>query len=294
MTGYADPAYAASLSEWGEPRPLPACGGSVLVRQVSGSEASDAMGPYPLFACRDWSRIGEDVAALAGRLVALSLVTDPFAGADEATLAAAFPDLCRRFKDHYVVDLASPKISAHHRRNARKAQGELRVHELDPTDGVVEDWLRLYQVLVARRHISGPQQFSRSIFERQLGLSGMRVLAAERDGRVVGMTLWLEAGDVAYYHLGAYAEEGYALNASFALFAAAIERFRVSARWLSLGAGAGAADGEDGLTRFKRGWTSLTRPTFLCGAILDRALYARLSAGQPTRYFPAYRAGEFA
>ena len=56
-------------------------------------------------------------------------------------------------------------------------------------------------------------------------------------------------------------------------------------------------EAEDGLTRFKRGWTDATRPVFFCGRILDEDKYAALCAARgqgPTEYFPAYREGEFA
>jgi hypothetical protein len=293
VSGYADPAYAASLSEWGQPRGLPGCGGHLLVRQIDGSDALDAMGPYPLFACRNWPALSGDIAELRPDMVAVSLVTDPFANADQALLHKAFPDLCVRFKDHFVVDLQAPDVEGHHRRNTRKALGGVCVRDIDPASAL-DDWVRLYGVLVERHGVTGPQRFSRAIFEKQLAAPGMKVLAAMRDDAVVGMTLWLQDGEVAYYHLGAYSAEGYEVGASFALFATAIEVFREKARWLSLGAGAGATDADDGLTRFKRGWGKQTRPTFLCGRILNAKRYAALSAGRSTAYFPAYRAGEFA
>ena len=63
-------------------------------------------------------------------------------------------------------------------------------------------------------------------------------------------------------------------------------------RWLSLGAGAGAnCDGDDGLTRFKKGWSALVRPTYLGRHVISPDMYAELS--QPfkeSNFFPAYRA----
>jgi lipid II:glycine glycyltransferase (peptidoglycan interpeptide bridge formation enzyme) len=123
-------------------------------------------------------------------------------------------------------------------------------------------------------------------------------MRAVQDGVTVGVTLWYLAGDVAYYHLGAYSARGYELAASFALFDRGLERFAAEGMaWASLGGGAGL-DGtlEDGLTRFKRGWATATRTAYLCGRILQRRIYDELSAARSpgTPYFPAYRAGEFA
>jgi hypothetical protein len=112
------------------------------------------------------------------------------------------------------------------------------------------------------------------------------------------MTLWYETDEVAYYHLGAYSEAGYAARASFALFWSAREHFRSRVRWLALGAGAGVdGDSDDGLSRFKRGWSTGTRTVFLCGRILDRARYeaaSRAAGTSASTFFPAYRGGHHA
>lgn len=105
-------------------------------------------------------------------------------------------------------------------------------------------------------------------------------------------------GSVAYYHLGAYNDIGYKEKASFALFNTAIQYFSdQNIKWLSLGAGAGVhAKSDDGLTRFKRGWSTGTRTAYFGGKILNHQRYDELSLAkhQPTTsFFPAYRLGEF-
>jgi hypothetical protein len=74
LTGYLHPAYAASLRDWGEPLMLPRSGGWLLAREVPGTSDRDAIGCYPLFTCRNWEQLGEDIAALDDSLVAVSLV----------------------------------------------------------------------------------------------------------------------------------------------------------------------------------------------------------------------------
>jgi len=68
-TDYAHAGYAASLAEFGEPVFLPRSGGWILRRRIDGSPFSDAMGPYPLFFCPNWSGLGEDLSELAAELV---------------------------------------------------------------------------------------------------------------------------------------------------------------------------------------------------------------------------------
>jgi hypothetical protein len=299
MTGYRSRRYAESLAEVGEPVALDRSGGWVLRRRVPYGPDVDAMGCYPLFACRDWRALRADLERLTG-VVALSLVADPFGDFDEPLLATTFPDLCRPFKDHFVVDLARrPALPVHHRRNVRTAAGQVIVERCDTPARHAAEWVALYRTLIARHGIRGIAAFSAEALAGQLDVPGLVMLrATDASGAPVGMTLWIEQDDVAYYHLGAYSDAGYEAHASYALFDHALAFFGDRVRWADLGAGAGAVPAaNDGLTRFKRGWSTGTRPAFLCGRIFDRAAYDRLaqaSGASGSSYFPAYRAGEFA
>jgi hypothetical protein len=260
------------------------------------------MGCYPLFACRDWSRLDADLAELEGELVSLSLVADPFGDHDPEALRRCFPALVVPFKEHFTVDLSrAPEsfVDAHHRRNARKALERLSVEAVPNTPGLTGEWARLYATLIERHGIRGLTAFSEVAFAGQLAVPGIVVFRAVHEGRTVGMTLWYACGDVCYYHLGAYSAEGYGQRASFAIFWRAIEHFAdAGMRWLSLGAGVGLSGGaEDGLTRFKRGWATEKRTAYFCGRIFDPRRYEELSRARgvspASRYFPAYRDGEF-
>lgn len=300
-SGYAHGSYAMSLSEFGHPRLLPQSGGWILERSIPGAEARDAMGCYPLFSCRDWSLLKNDLKNLGDDLVSLVLVADPFGNFTEDILRETFEDMVVPFKEHFVVDLVKPVrdfVVPHHQRNARKA---LRVVEVEcsvSAESWLDEWNHLYTILVERHSITGIATFSRASFVQQLGVPGITAFRATHRGQTVGMTLWYVQQEVGYYHLGAYSEDGYRFRASFALFSRAIEHFAAAGlRWLNLGAGAGASSsGTDGLTRFKRGWTDSTRMAYLCGRIFDHAKYQRLTDAKGTnaiQYFPAYRKGEF-
>jgi hypothetical protein len=297
--GYAHADYAASLAEFGSPRPLPASGGWILERPIPGTAHRDAMGCYPLFACRDWSQLPADIENLSEELVSLVLVTDPFGDYTEESLRRTFKDLVIPFKEHFVIDLAATTenfIHLHHRRNARKALELISVEECRAAEAVNE-WTSLYANLVARHNVRGIARFSEASFALQSKVPGAVMLRATHEGQTVGMTWWFVSGGVGYYHLGAYSDTGYEMRASFGLFSRGIELFRAAGlRWLDLGAGAGLAnDAQDGLTRFKKGWSSETRIAYLCGSILDHSRYLEIQANDiaPPDYFPAYRKGEF-
>ena len=299
--GYAHSTYAASLSEWGTPLRLPRADGWLLRRPIPGYNLTDAMGCYPIFACRDWTRLAEDLAELKSDLVSVALVADPFGNHDPELLTETFADVVLPFKEHFVVDLAhSPEsfVDSHHQRNARRALAGVEVEIIsDHADKTVNEWSELYANLIARHGIRGLPAFSPSSFARQLAVPGTTLLRAVRNGSVVGMNIWYTDRGVGYYHLGAYSDEGYEVRASFALFWRAIEYFATTQlNWLCLGAGAGIeANAMDGLSRFKRGWATGTRRAYFCGKILDRERYNELAATVSTasHYFPVYRLGEF-
>jgi hypothetical protein len=263
------------------------------------------MGPYPVFSCRDWTGLAADLDEIGleksgANLVALSLVTDPFGNWSEESLTACFPDRLVPFKEHFVADLSEPPesvVSSHHRRYSRKSLRELDVEICPDPSSRLDEWCELYDRLIERHGITGVSVFGRESFARQLEVPGLVMIRAEREGRTVGIVLWYEQGDVAFYHLAAYDEEGYRRRASFAAFWTSIQYFRERVRWLGLGASAGTSgDADDGLARFKRGWATGTRQVWFGGRIFRPERYAELSraAGrEDSRYFPAYREGEF-
>ncbi len=302
-TGYLSPRYAESLAEFGEPLELPQCGAWLLERSIAGSTRRDAMGCYPLFSCRDWSKLRDDIDRLAGRLLTLALVVDPFSPLTANELAAGF-DRVIPFKDHFVVDLAVPSerhVTTHHRHYARKSLRKIKVQAVSDPPRHLEEWVSLYATLIERHQLRGLKAFSRESFRRQLEVPGMVMFLGTLGDQIVGAHLWYVQGEVAYSHLSATSDIGYGCRATYGIYWTAIEtfkeRFSGSVRWLNLGAGAGVGgDGKDGLTEFKSGWATSTKPAFFCGKIFDRPAYEEMSRGvsaEQAGYFPAYRCGEF-
>jgi len=298
VTGYAHPDYCASLAAFGEPRWLAKSRGWVLERPIGSGSDRDAMGCYPLFACEDWSGLRADLTTLGSEVVSLSLVTDPFGSFEIDELRACFPDKFVPFKEHFIADTTQPPetfVSKHHRYYAQRALKTLTVEQCRQPENLLDAWSALYSNLVARHRLTGIKAFSRAAFERQLKVPGLVTFEAIEHDKIVAAHLWYVRGEVAYSHLEASSPLGYALMASYALYWAAIGYFSQRVRWIDFGAGAGIGKSEDdGLARFKRGWSHGTRTAYFCGRILDHDRYARLSAAKITSgYFPAYRVGEF-
>lgn len=302
--GYRSAAYAAALAGIGRARPLGKTGGWVLERAIPGGDHTDLMGPYPVFSCADWAALGPAVAALkeanpAGTEpvsgpVSLTLVTDPFCPLTPGDLGAIF-GLCRPLGQHHLIDLGRPLApSKHHRKKLRRA-GPARI-EAGPADpGLGPAFARLYAGLADRKGIRDLRRFDAASLAAQIAVPGAHLVTAWDGETLIGADLYYLQDGVAHAHLSAYAARGYDLSVSYPMIAAAHAHFAPLAEWINLGGVPAAETAGGGIGHFKRGWTSLTRPTFLCGAVLDRAAYDRLSAARAPHggWFPAYRAGEF-
>ena len=298
--GYNHSLYALSLKEFGEPRELPLCGGWILERKIPDTPYRDAIGCYPLFVCKDWSQIANDFENMGADWISVTLVADPFGNYDETLLHQCFRDLVIPFKNHFIADLQRPQneiVSKHHRYYARKSLKNLIVEKTETPQDYVDEWVGLYRNISNKYNLTGMKAFSRDSFAKQLSIPEITMFRAICQNEVVGAQLWTIQGEVGYSHLTAISDKGYDLRASYAIYWYAIEYFRQRLRWLDLGAGAGLNSNEkDGLSEFKRGWSTDVRTAYLCGRINDREKYFGIATAKGLNgddYFPAYRKGEF-
>jgi hypothetical protein len=303
MTGYEHPGYAASLSEFGVVLRLPRSESWALRRPIAGSQQSDLIGPYPLFFCKDWSRLPQDLADLEGKAVSFSMVTDPFANLDLELLRSCF-DVVLPFKKHFIAELSRPIksiISKSHQETVRRALKKIEVSLCPDPRTLLSEWVSLYRNLVQRHGIAGIRAFSERAFSQQLAIPGLIAFEAREiaTGNIVGLDLWFLQRDIAYGHLAAFSERGYELRAAYATKWHILNYFSDKARFLNLTAAAGASvevSADNGLAKFKRGWSTDTRTNYFCGKILDPAAYESLvrdKNAEAVSFFPAYRKGEF-
>ena len=296
-TGYLSPLYAASLAEFGYPVELPRSRAWVLKRPVGVADLDDAIGIYPRLTCEDWTGLLADIETLSQSIVCLSFVTDVFTPLSLSSLTDTC-DTAFEYKTHHLVDFESFReetVSRGARYRARRGLKAVRVDLCDKPLDYLDDWVALYEQLIARHSITGIQRFSRLSFERQFLVPGLLMFRATHAGQTVGIYLVYIAGDVAYYHLAAYNETGYSSFASYALQWTVLEYLKTRVRWLDLGAAPGMKDTtSDGLSRFKRAWANAERRAIFCGKICDREAYTMLCKTTNTThesFFPAYRSG---
>ncbi len=300
LSGYVHPDYARSLAEYGMPQELPRCGGWILKRTIPGTPYHDAMGCYPLFACRDWSALKADLDDLASDLVSVCLVPDPFGQYTLGELRECFPDKFVTFKEHYVLDSQCDLQKVIKRKTRQCINAALRhlTVELCPNPMEhLDEWVKTYGYLVEKHQLSGIHRFSRDSFAVQMLVPGFLLFRAVQNGTTEAMLSWYVCGEVAYAHLMGISPVGYELGAVYALFSSSIQYLRDKVRWLDFGGRASKqSTDEGGMILFKRKWASTTRPAYLCGRIFNHEAYDQIVRAKDipeTDYFPAYRVGEF-
>lgn len=299
MKGYLHGLYAESLADYGAPRELTNAGGWILQRQTPVLGLQDAMGCYPLFCCRDWQRLGDDLNQLRDKVVSVSLVADPFGNYTPALLTSLF-NIVLPFKQHFIADLSLPLeqfTSASHRKYGHKALQNISVEICSNPAAHLDEWVRLYNHLIERHHITGIHCFSRECFAKQLSVPGLVMFRASVDNEPLSLDLWYVQGDVAQGHLVGTSPRGYELHVSYGLKLFILQYFTGKVRWVDLGGLPGTkADTDSGLAHFKLGWSSETRTAYFCGKILNPRAYRELVRAtqiEDKDYFPAYRGGKF-
>jgi hypothetical protein len=295
---YLHPSYVQSLQEWGRPRALPQSGGWILERNIPETPYIDAIGCYPLFMCQHWNGLDKDLLDLGDELVSLAVVTDPFGAYKQEDLLKSF-DKVIRFKEHFVADLELPIneiVSRHHRYYSRKCLELVKIETSTNPIEYLDEWVQLYSLLSEKIGITGLRAFSRQAFQKQFSIPGLVMFRALQAGRMIGAAICMIHGDVAYGHLMGINEAGYRANVSYGLYWAHITCLAGKVRWIDWGGTSGIqGTKEDGLSLFKRGWSTGTRPAYFCGKIFNRDIYNSLLKNKPdirSHYFPAYRAGE--
>lgn len=298
MEGYLHPFYAESFSEFGEPIYLPRSSGWLIQRKIQGTEYSDAMGPYPLFFCKNWDLLLKDISEQKDRIISSSFVIGPFEKFNLEQYKNFF-DICRPYKNHYIFDTSislEKSISEYSKRDARRALKDVSVDLVITPKIDLQEWMYLYGFLVKRHQIKGVRAFSKESFAKQISIPNTHFFRAWCHGDLVAGDLFYIQNDVAYGHLLALTEKGYQLGASHAIIWVALQYFMNKVKWVNFGGSTGGNQGSlTGLDKFKMGWSNQVSQSYFCGKILDAKVYRDLSSKVLIKkdWFPAYRSDDF-
>lgn len=297
-SGYQHADYAHSFKKYGTPRELTHSKGWVIERTIPNTPYYDAMGCYPLFQCQHWECLPDDLQALGnGELVSLVMVSEPMLDNSMQHIFKHF-DIAQPFRAHYFIDLERPleqSMARRHRRYVGKASKVLDIDIPEQPLTYLDEWCGLYQLMMQRHNCNDIRAFSRESFRQLLSMPGVILFRALKNNQVVGAQIMVLSGEVGYFHLVGFTEEGYKNSVSYFLTWQAMVYFQGRCRFLNQGGGK-SLEGNDGLSIFKQGWSTEQRMTYLLGAVLNPTIYTQLSSDdrlKQSNYFPRYRTGEY-
>jgi len=291
---YSTEMYARTLKNIGQALFVPHWRTSVLVRKINAT-CEDIIGVYPITVIAQDADLkgGLDYLKKAG-FVSVILVFDHFNHPSVSKLQEAF-EFFRPFKEHYIYrPQASPiKYSKHHRYEIRKALKTLHVEKIN-LGNEIHHWQELYSNLIKRHHLKSLHVFPPEHYQTLSHLEGIISFGAWMNNKLVSCHIWAEHNGFVHSHLAASNETGYETSAAYALNDLAITYFN-EAKIINFGGGAGFTnDLNNGLVKFKRGFSNEQAMSYLGGAILNKDIYQKLLLeygvnNTVTDFFPAYR-----
>lgn len=292
LNGYGSETYAQTLTHIGTPIWCAESQMFALRRPIPHSELEDLMGLYPMIRPLNWNALMADLAKLSDEFVSFVGVSDPMRCTDWHEIERENLR-CTAYKQHYVADLStylSEPQSSTTVRNVEFARQACQVREVDPTAGV-HAFHELYQSLKSKTGTLGSADFSLGQLCKQSEIPGTRLFVALNESAAIGAIWVFVEGETAYFHLAAYNQAGYDARAGYALMHHAYQSLVSDGiRYAHLGGVPGEfGDEQNPLAEFKRRWSTETRTAFLIQVILKPEIYAQLSEGATTPFFPAYR-----
>lgn len=182
-------------------------------------------------------------------------------------------------------------LPENHRRNIKKCQVQaLTLVSISPADNA-DDLINLYPNLIKRHNINGVTAYTPDQLRTLLKVPGavlFKVRCVEYG--IVNVSLFYIYKDDAYYHLSCQSDHGYKINSNFLMMYDAIRFFKsLGLNRVEIGSHPDGAI-NDGLARFKTGFSTCTLPNQIFKYIHKPDIYAKLCVDRDLNgYFPAYR-----
>lgn len=203
-----------------------------------------------------------------------------------------------------TVDEFAEMMSTNHRRDVRRLRNAGVIVQEDVQLTTLAEFIAAYHQTMRRNQASQWYFFDVQYFESLRAALGDRLrlfVARSAEGEFMSAALALTCGDIVQYHLGGTPDQFRRDSAIKLIFAElAAWGARRGFRHLHLGGGLGASD-EDGLFRFKRGFSSRTHAFRVFRLVVLQSVYDHLcelrrqtlgiARDHPApAYFPVYRA----
>lgn len=192
------------------------------------------------------------------------------------------------------------QIRQGHQETLKKCQKNGFTARFIPLDGVLDDFIVIYNQTMDRVKAKDSYYFTRDYFAELAQMPGVHCGIVENAGRMAAACIFLECGGIVQAHLGG-THADFLSRSPFhlVLHQATLWAKARGQRWLHLGGGLGG--GNDKLLHFKAGFSPVRFPFLTARLITDEPTYRRLvdaraqslnlaaDALLTSDYFPAYR-----
>ncbi|MGH7292198.1 MAG: hypothetical protein ACREJT_13355, partial [Myxococcota bacterium] len=193
---FDQPRYAQALRYLG--RPATVAGRPLVVRNIPGSDATDAFGPFP------YASPPRDPLAFRHSLAETGAVSWTCVMRPGTALAAIEPFDPLTIKEHFVHfrDGPPPQYSARTRRHVRRSRDAWSVQSR-PMSASIDTMTQLHKVLESRAPLSWVTRVDRSHFEVLAEIEGFRCVTAALHGREAAFLVFAEMEGEIHFHLTA-------------------------------------------------------------------------------------------
>ncbi len=283
--------FANIYNHIGSPIEIPEWDTWSIQRIIPNNNGKDVMGCYPLILIQSEADLNGGLKRLRELgLISIVFVADAFTNPSLPQMTQIF-NLIKPFKTHYLHNNNLPtQYSKHHRYELKQSLKQVEVRIISLSD-YLPQWIDLYQNLITHHNISGIQAFPPNALYDMGKLDGFTTIAAFHNNTMVSCHIWACSDNQVHSYLAASNKEGYSFRAAYAIYDAAIQHFS-NVEIINFGGSAGLGDNpEDGLAKFKSGFSNHREIAHIYGSILNHEKYELLTKNlNPNiHYFPAYR-----
>ena len=292
MSGF----YQAGFSESLGPNILLTQSDSYLNKRVIGTTGHyDLVFPYPMFAGRNFSAIGQDIRSLSqSDAVSMTIRSDAFFEKTVSQTEAVW-DWFRPFKTHHITNLSKPwrdKAARNAKRYEVRARRTFTFSEVLNPAFYASDLRRLNSIILNRKRVTNTSIIAETILRQQLGLSGARLFRASDSNGIQGLAFFMVTEKRAYAYMIGATDEARSNNVIYGLYGYALDSFQDAMDYVDFGGVPGTSDDQSHpIAQFKQLWTNETAQSFICGKVFRPDVYKNLSKAHPTshvNFFPAY------
>lgn len=292
MSGFYQAGYSESLG----PNILLTHSDSYLNKRVIGTtDHYDLVSPYPMFAGRNFSAIGQDIRSLSETdAVSMTIRSDAFFEKTVGQTESVW-GWFRPFKTHYITNLSKPwrdTAARNAKRYEERARRTFTFSEVLNPAFYASDLRRLNSIIVNRKRGTNTKIIAEKVLKHQLGLSGARLFKASNSNGIQGLAFFMVTEKRAYAYMIGATDEARSNNVIYGLYGFALDIFQNEMDNVDFGGVPGTSDDQSHpIAQFKQLWTNETAQSFICGKVFRPDVYKKLSEAHPTshaNFFPAY------